>query len=409
MSRSETPLNLLQLTLRVPYPPHDGGAVAMLEFTRHLHAAGHAVTLAALNTRKHHQDPAVLADICTPYATEINTTPTPWGALRHLVGKTPYNIVRFGSRTHLNLLETLVGENHYDAIILEGVYLAQYVPAIKAALQQKGALAPPVVLRAHNLEYQIWARYAAHARNPLKRAYFGYLARQGKRWEANALRHFDGIAAFTAEDAAGFRALGFKGPVEVLPLGVVFNEEYPPCSPNETLGYLGSFEWLPNVQGLRWFLAEVWPLVQQAVPEAEVLLAGRGVNPFAAETLPTGVSFVGEVPDAAAFRARYCIEVVPLLAGSGVRVKILEAFAAGKAVVSTSVGLQGIPASTDIHVLTAEAPEDFAGQVVRLLREPRQRATIAQNGLEWVREHYNWGTVVGRWVEFLGRLTQKHV
>ena len=246
-------MHILQLTLRIPFPLTDGGAQAMYHLGQALHSAGHRLTVAALNTRKHHQNPTVLSDYAQVVATDLDTTPRLLPALWcEAFGALPYNIARFQSAAHAATLHGLLQCQTFDAILLEGVYLAPYIPVLRAHSRA------PVILRAHNVEYDIWAQYARYERHPLRRWFFNRMARRGKAFETQALKQFDGVAALTPQDAEAFRALGYDGPLAVIPAGAMPPpSDLPPVTAAPQIGFLANMEWLPNVQGLEWFLQEV--------------------------------------------------------------------------------------------------------------------------------------------------------
>jgi len=397
-------MNILVLTLRIPYPPNDGGALAMYGLMEALSHGGHQLSVAALNTQKHRQDPSALQDVARQvFTTEVDTTVRVLPVLLNAAfGRTAYNINRFYDAKHEKLLKQLLQAQQFDLIQLEGVYLAHYLPTIKAYTDA------PVVLRAHNVEYAIWERLAAAETEGWKRLYYNMLARRGKRFEVAALSGFDGILPISPKDAQKFRELGYKGPMHLLPMGLD-PSRYPQApaekaaSPANTplqVASLSSLEWTPNVQGLRWFLNEVWPLVRKAVPNAEFHVAGKNPSAEVRAWREPGLVVHGQVADAHAFLRRYPIQVVPLLAGSGLRVKLLENFALGRAVVTTSVGMAGIPAEDGLQLLIADKPEAFAEAILRLHQNQDLRQQMQQTAYEWVMQRYSWAALLPPLEEF---------
>jgi polysaccharide biosynthesis protein PslH len=289
-------LHILQVTNRIPWPLNDGGNIAVYNLTRHLHRAGHRVQMACLNTSKHRQDPAAITEADAVHTVDIDTSITAWGAFKGLFGKQPYNVSRFWSPAFAQLLQDLLQKNAFDLIQLEGSYLSIYVAAMRAVSTV------PIVLRSHNVEFQIWDRVAAHTRNPLKRIYIRNLAGKIQDFELTHLHDYDAIIPIASHDEAFYRAEGYRLPIRTVNGGVDLSAFSPklPLVANRKVAFLGSLEWLPNVQGLEWFLAKVWPQVHAQHPDVELHVAGK--NPVAhlqALQVP-GMTFHGMVADAAA-------------------------------------------------------------------------------------------------------------
>jgi glycosyltransferase involved in cell wall biosynthesis len=365
----------------------------MYHMAEELQRAGHEVTLAALNTRKHRQDPALLQHVATVHAAEVDTTPRPLPALHNLLfGKLPYNIVRFDQPAFHQLLARLLRQEAFDLIQLEGVYLACYLHTLRQHSQA------PIVLRAHNVEYRIWERLAEAERNPLKRYYYRHLAGRGRTFEAQMLPRFDGIAAITPEDARQLAQLAPQVPVHSVPSGYTPPPLPPHPSPRvpHSLCFLGSLEWLPNVQGLEWFLQFVWPQVLRLHPRAQLHIAGK--NPprkVLAWTYPN-VTIHGQVPHAAEFVLRHQVVINPLLSGSGIRVKILEAMGLGLPVVCTSIAREGIQLDHGTHALVADTPDAFAQAIVSLLQDPDFGQRLGQAARERILHAYSWPHIIAQ-------------
>ena len=393
-------MKILVLTLRIPYPLDDGGAIAMYRALENLSRAGHEVTLAALNTRKHREDPGVMNGVVSRVvAADVDTTPNPLKALYSLLfSQLPYNVSRFYSGKFEAELTELLEQEDFDVVQMEGIYLAMYLPVVRRLADA------PALLRAHNVEYKIWRSYAQAETSPLKRWYFRQLAKKGERFERRKLKKFHGVIALTEEDGVDFRKLGYEGPLEAIPVGINCPESTPPPEENLALAFLGSLEWLPNIQGLRWFLEKVWPDVLKAVPECVFHIAGKNPPESLAKWKYPNTVIHGPVPDAGVYLAKYPVVVVPLLSGSGVRVKILEAFAHRRCVVTTPRGISGIRAENGVHLAVADKPADFAAECVRLLNNPEERKNLACAARSLVEEAYSWRALTERMTEFYARL-----
>jgi len=362
-------MHILQVSPRVPFPLHDGGAIGIYNITKGLLDAGHRVTMLAINTPKHHQ-PADVLDHLGPgfrlVTVDVDTTLKPLRALRNLLfSREPYNVERFVSPAFFGRLAELLGEEQVDILQFEGTFVAPYLPLLRRGLEgtaEENTLLPPTVVRAHNIEYVIWERLAAGEKSPAKRWYLRHLAARLRRLEQREMPHFDAVAAITEEDIARLRELGCRQPIALIPAAVEMASFQPdPSQPPRprTVFMIGSLNWLPNLEGLDWLLREVWPAIHAELPDLELHVAGTA-PPGHLTSRPRGQDNVfihGFVESAAAFMRQHDLMLVPLLSGGGMRVKIIEGMALGKCILSTAIGAEGI-AVRDGHdiVLRDAAP-----------------------------------------------------
>ncbi|RYY18093.1 MAG: hypothetical protein EOO36_08845, partial [Cytophagaceae bacterium] len=234
-------MHILQVCYRVPYPPHDGGAIGVYEIIRGVSEAGHRVTVLAVNTPKHYQ-PATALDHLGPrvrlITVDVDTRLSPWKALRNLLGGRsyksslglfgvlPYNVERFVSQPFAIRLAELLRAEQFDIVHFDGTFVALYArwllssgEARKLLSESVWAQLPPLVLRAHNVEYIIWQRLATREKNPLKRWYLGLLAERLQEFESWMQYAFEATAAITEEDARRLRALinNYAGTMAVIP------------------------------------------------------------------------------------------------------------------------------------------------------------------------------------------------
>ena len=380
-------MKVLQLCSKPPYPPVDGGTLAMNSITQGLLAAGCEVRVLAMCSEKH---PVLEDRIPDDYrratrfeAVFVDLRLHPLDAGVAMLCGDSYHVRRFESKAFAARLAQVLQEETFDIVHVESIFLAPYVPVIR---RHSNA---PVILRTHNVENQIWRRIAMSERNCCKRWYIKHLALTLRAYEREHVNDFDGVVSITNNDADYFRSQGCRKSIVTIPFAI--NPAPPASQPEEpnTLFHLGSMDWLPNQEGVRWFLDKVWPLVHSRMPSLTLHLAGRRMpDDLLALQLP-GVHMVGEVPDAMQFIASKQINVVPLLSGSGIRVKIVEAMAAGKAVVTTTCGAQGIPYVDGQHLLIADTPEQFAAQIERCVADPSMRLLLGTNARRLVADTYS--------------------
>jgi glycosyltransferase involved in cell wall biosynthesis len=252
-------------------------------------------------------------------------------------------------------LAALLQEEHFDVVQIEILYMTPYVETVKKYSNAK------IILRSHNVEHLLWERISQETGNILKRWYLKTLARRLKNYELGNLNTYDGIVTISAHDAAFFREAGCTIPLTDVPFGVETEDYKPSKIPSEfpSLFHLGSMNWLPNEEGIRWFLEKAWPLITEKFPELKLYLAGRMMPDWLNKLETKNVEVLGEVPDARMFMLSKGVMVVPLFSGSGIRIKIIEGMALGKTVISTTVGAEGINYTSNKNILIADDEKEF--------------------------------------------------
>ncbi|NVO84395.1 glycosyltransferase family 4 protein [Hymenobacter terrestris] len=389
-------MHILQICPRVPFPPTDGGAIAMYDVAAGLARAGHRVTVLALNTPKHHQPDTVLDHLGANVrllTVNVDTRLSPRNALQNLLSSAlPYNVERFVSPAVEAQLADLLAREKFDVVQVEGTFVAWYVEALKR-------LAPtvPVVLRAHNVEHTIWQMLADKTRNPLKKWYLRQLAGRLRRFEQLVLPRFDAVAAITEPDQQRLRRLGCSEPVVFVPAGVELSRfrPDPAIRPRpRTLCMLGSFDWLPNQEGLDWLLREVWPEARRQFPELQLHIGGKNMPERFRQLRLPGVTVHGFVESAAAFMQQYELMLVPLLSGGGMRIKIIEGMALGKCILSTTLGAEGIHVKPGFDIVVADSAAEWLAQLGRYYHAELPAAAIGQEAARTIARRYDNARVV---------------
>lgn len=256
------------------------------------------------------------------------------------------------------------------------------------------ALPCPTHCMAHNVESVVWRRNQTVERNPLRRAYFGLQAMKMEKFERNALRRFTRVSAVSMQDMRVISRWIEPDRIAVVPNGVDVRFFQPSKSREipKSLVFIGSLDWRPNVDCVLYFLDHIWPLIKRGCPDARFTIVGRNPNPAMtarAERDPA-VTVQGSVEDVRPFLDSAQVCVVPLRIGSGSRLKILEAFAMEKAVVSTSIGAEGLDVQTGRHLIIEDTPAGFADAVAKLLNDPVRRIELSLEGRRLVEEKYSW-------------------
>ncbi|MBP5341193.1 MAG: glycosyltransferase [Bacteroidales bacterium] len=392
-------MKVLQLCNKPPYPPVDGGTMAMDSITQGLLQEGCEVRVLAVETDKHPVLQELIPDTYRE-ATHIESVYIDLGVkllpagVAMLCGES-YHVKRYVSNAFAAKLKELLQQERFDVVHVESLFLTPYVPLIRKYSEAK------VILRAHNVEHLIWQRVAASMPHGLKRWYMKHLALTLRAYELEHLNDYDGVVCITRNDADYFKANGCRRPVTVVPFGVEIGQwSVSSVQCPVALYHIGAMDWIPNREGVEWLLEKVWPVVHREVPQARLYLAGRKMPERWMQASLEGVTVVGEVPDARAFIADKQINVVPLLSGSGIRVKIIEAMAAGKAVVTTTMGAAGIDYTDGENLLIADSPADFARQIKRLLSDASYCRRVGEAAARLVADHYDRGRLASRLIAF---------
>ena len=398
-------MKVLQLCNKPPYPSVDGGTLAMNGITQGLLAAGCEVRVLSVCSDKH---PVLGSRMTEDYikATHFEAVHVDLGihlldaGVSWLCGES-YHVKRFISKDFSAKLRDILQEEEFDVVHVESVFLTPYLPLIRKYSNA------PVFLRAHNVEHLIWKRVAQSERNPLKRSYLKHLSLTLRAYECEHVNEYDGVIPITNKDAAVLRELGCRKPMEAIPFGVQPADVASVSVEPNTLYHLGSMDWMPNQEGVQWFLDKVWPKVHQMLPQLTLYLAGRKMPEEMMNLHVEGVRVVGEVPDAMAFMASKQINVVPLLSGSGIRVKIIEALSAGKVVVTTSIGAEGINYTDGKDLLIADTPDQFVEQLQRCVENAEFCNEVSRNAINLVLHEYDNTLLTERLIQFYQRVLDK--
>jgi glycosyltransferase involved in cell wall biosynthesis len=382
-------LKILQITNKPPYPPMDGGAIGMNNVAEEILAAGHLLKILSVNTHKHFIDPGTLPEDYTAKTgiefCFLDTRIKPLDAFLNLFGRKSYNIQRFYSKEFEKKLVEILKDTDFDIVQVESVFLKDYLPAIRRHSKAK------IVLRAPNVEYKIWERLAQTEKNPVKKFYLGVLAQRLKTEELSCLNDFDAIYTVTPGDMEIFEKHGAKVPMTFIPTGLDVTKQNVSDNHQEELSlfHIGALDWMPNQEGLQWFLDNVWPEISKRFPAVKFYIAGRRPPEWMLRLNRKNVVMLGEVDDAGSFIRSHQIMVVPLFSGSGMRVKIIEGMMLGKAVVSTTIGAEGIIVKNGEDIMIADSAKDFIDALALLLSDAGKLTEIKTKAAKNCYENYS--------------------
>lgn len=383
-------MKILQLCKKFPYPLKDGESIAVTYLSKALHELGCEITLLCMNTTKHYTELKSLPKDFNHYkeilVTKLDNTINPVDAFKNLFSKESYHVSRYVSEEFELKLTELLKRETFDIIQLETLYLAPYVDTIR---RYSDAL---ITMRAHNVEHEIWERITQNTKLLPKKWYLRHLAKKLKNYEIDKLNDYDYLITVTDKDLKKFKKLGYRNGAVSSPIGIDvsdYNRNKLNVDHPLSMCFIGSLDWMPNLEGIDWFLQQVWPQLTQNFPSLQLHVAGRN-TPEKIKQLEVGDLYIhGEVPSAIRFISSHPIMIVPLFSGSGMRVKILEGLALGRVVITTTLGLEGIDARHMEEVMIADTPEEFMQCIEFCHKYPSKLQSISEKAKVFVKRHYD--------------------
>ncbi len=376
----------------------EGEPIAISYLARSLKAKGCDIDLLVLNTSKHFFDPAGLpAELNfyrNIYSVEVDNQITWSGALKSLLKGESYILSRFNSEDYAEKLKAVLTAHTYDVVQLETLYMAHYIPVIRA--HSKAVIA----MRAHNVEHEIWQRVAETTSNVFKKWYLQYQNKSLRTFEIEKLREYDLMVAITDRDLKVFKKLGFRNDAVVAPVGIdpAEYEPDPQCFKNNeiTPAFIGALDWMPNQGGVVWFLDNVWPAISKKYPNLRFHIAGKNTPEWLSRKAGQNVTVHGEVDDAKAFINQYAILVAPLFSGSGIKIKVLEGMALSRVVITTPVGAEGIPARSREHLFIAKTASQFIRHIDFCMKNPMSLWEMGRKARQFIHVHFDNLTIAGK-------------
>lgn len=393
----------------MPVPPNDGGAQAIHNTTIGLLENEVDVDVFSMNPSRIHVDISTLPDDyikATNFkSVDVDTQIRLGGILLNLFKKDSYFIQRFRSSEFESKLIEALSNKEYDIVQLEHLYLFLYVDAIKAHSNAK------VIFRPQNVEFVIWERYLDNMKNPFKKLFIRIATKRLKAFEKSASGKADGIITLTNDDAEAFRSFVKDKPVTAIPMGYDFSgmgsyDESEQYFDFPRFYHLGSMNWLPNEEAMRWFVDEILPLVIKKMPEVKIHMAGRNMQNYFKRRNSRNLIVEGEIKNPIEFQQNKDIMIVPLRSGSGIRAKIVEGLALGKTIISTTIGAQGIEYTDGENILIADSPEEFVEQMYKCSRSVTSCKEIGENAKKLANRRYHYVSNAKEMMSFYSMLSE---
>jgi glycosyltransferase involved in cell wall biosynthesis len=380
------PTRILVFLNRVPYPLNDGGAIGAFNFVKGYAEASCKMTMLAMNTAKHWVEVHTAHEVFDKYGklelASIDNNIHPIDAFFNLFSSRSYIIQRFISEKVQNKLKEVLSQNTFDIVHIDGLPPAAYIDIIRAHSKAK------ISMRAHNVEHVIWERIVKEETKPLKKWYLSLQFKRLKKFEKEAYDKCDLIMAISMEDEKIIKASS-KTKTIVVPAGMDIDETLPANdNMNPDLFFIGSFDWMPNLQGMEWFFKNVWEEVNKIFPALRFVIAGKKMPESITALQSDSVIIAGEVPDAKQFILEHGIMIVPLVSGSGIRIKIVEAMALGKTVIATTIAAEGLGLSDGENILIANNADEFVKQIGKCLTDPEFAKQVGRNAHRFALDNF---------------------
>ena len=398
-------MKILQLCSKPPFPAKDGGCIAMNNLSIGLLEAGAQLKILTLETHKHpFEKNKIPKDYLLKTEVEavfVDTKLSVVDAFSNLVTRDSYNISRYFSADFDIKLGNILKRKKFDVVHLESLFMTPYIDTIRRFSKAS------IVLRSHNLEYIIWERLAAATKNKARKTYLHLLAKRLKEYEMDIINKVDGIVAISSIDEEKYRKFELKVPIITIPFGIPLQNykvdhadiEYP------SLFHLGSMDWKPNIEGVDWFIKNIWPSITLEIPKAKLYLAGREMPKALTGLKIPNIIVLGEIESAKKFMQSKSVMVVPLLSAGGIRVKIIEGLALGKTVISTTIGAEGIDCTDGENILIADDAEEFTAAIKKVCSDKKYFETIGENARKLAEQKFDNIDLTTRLLDFYKSLS----
>jgi glycosyltransferase involved in cell wall biosynthesis len=403
-TNQQNPVKVLILTHRIPFPQNGGYPIVVCNTIKGLLDLGHEVSLFALNAKQHahyqeddgYESKSLISRI--NYKTyPINIGISMYEAALNLFNSEAQYVDRFYNHGFEKMLIEELKTQHYDIIQFEGLFVAPYLNAASKHSQAK------LIYRSHNVEHQVWQRLAVQKGDPFKKWYLKLMASRIKKFELHQLNRFDAIIVFTDQDKATILECDIKPQINILPVGLDMARYHPDYSYTEfpSLFFLGSLDWMPNREGIQWFLNTFYHDLTTGELNVRFYVAGNDIpEQFDDYDVMGKIYIQGEVDDALEFVNSKSIMIVPLLSSGGMRVKIVEGMAMQKCIIATSLGAEGINYTHGENIMIANTRDEFYNCIRKCIKDEEFCKRIGANARKLVEDVHDVKVVTNKLVAF---------
>jgi glycosyltransferase involved in cell wall biosynthesis len=391
-------MRILWLKTELLHPVDKGGKIRTYQMLREMKRRHHITYLTLDETpgdRLAHEQASEYCHelICVPHRVEDKFTARFYAELaQNVVSPLPYFIQKYRSSAMARRIASALCENKPDLLVCD---------FLQPSVNMPDRMPCPSVLFQHNVEAMIWQRHYEVQANPLKKAYLFNQWRKTHRYERHTCGRFDRVVAVSTDDGETMKTEYGIPEVPDIPTGVdtAYFQRNPAVSTDpHHLVFTGSMDWLPNEDGILYFVEQVLPRIKRVLPDISLTIVGRNPFPRLVELSrqDPAITVTGRVDDVRPYMERAAAYIVPIRIGGGTRLKVYEAMAMEMPVVSTRVGAEGLPVVDGQHLLFADSPEDFASAVIRVLTDARLARALGAQAAATVRERFGWDNVASK-------------
>jgi len=399
-------VKILLITKRIPFPPNSGYPIVVYNTMKGLLQLGADITLFSLNPVNARLD---LEEISDPvfekvktFTEDIDTEVNMWSAFFNIFTNESYNVSRYYTEDAARQLENILRERTFDIIQFEGLFVVPYIDVVKANSNAK------LIYRAHNIEFTMWERRSYSERFLIRRKYLAFLAQRLKAYETEQINRFHHIFAISEPVRQSIIKFGCEIPMSVFPVAIDISKYKVDKSKTSfpTLFHLGAMDWRPNQEGLEWFLDDIWPDIEKLNKDLRFYIAGKNMQKHFFEYDSDNLIVEGEVFDAVEFMNSKAIMIVPLISGTGMRVKIIEGMAMQKCIIATTTAAEGINCRHGYDILIADSADEFYRSILQCIINPKRWMEIGENARKTVENDHGVNLISSKMLNIYNELVK---
>jgi len=383
---------ILQINSQVPVPPTDGGKLSVWGITKSLSKLGYDIDFVCyLKHDNYSESYKLLSEYCTPHILDVKTDNSFGGALKNLISKVPYNASKYHRKELKTFVQSFLKKNKVDIVQIEHLHMGWIIDEIRKFSNAK------IVLRQQNLETLIMKRYFENQKNIILKNYAKIQYKKFISYEPELCSKFDMCVMISESDESKLKEMNPNIKTTVIPAGV--NEELFKYEKKNIIPYslvhIGQTDWYPNLDGLNWFVRDVFPELIKLEPRIKLFIYGGGntKNYKVPKFLENNIEVVGFVENLWEHLENKALAVIPLRIGGGIRIKILELLAGGTNIITTDIGKEGIAVKDNRELIIANSKEEFVKKILGYFNNDYDSNQLTINGREFIKKYYTWDKI----------------